>query len=127
MMHPVLGLLATQPHLLLEHAEAYADLVADDIGAVSTGWKRRLTFVAAALCCAGVAAVLTGVAVMLWAITPEVRAQTPWALIIVPLLPTLATLACLMAARAAGSRSAFHNVRQQVQADMAMLREVSQK
>lgn len=126
MLHPVLGLIATQPQLLIEHAEAYADLVADDIGALTNGWRRRLALSAVALCCVGVAAVLAGVAVMLWALTPALQLHAAWVLIAVPLAPCVVALCCLIAMRARNHRGTFSNLREQVQADLAMLREVSQ-
>jgi len=46
-------------------------------------------------------------------------------LIAVPLVPILAALACAMAAQASGERAAFDELRVQVRADMAMLREAS--
>jgi hypothetical protein len=122
-MHPLLHLIATQPHLLADHAEAYAELLAAEIGNVSAGWKRRALLNAVALCCLGVAAVLAGTALMLWAVIPAAEIHAPWALWAAPLLPAIAACLCLMAARVREAGSGFDNVRRQVQADIAMLRE----
>lgn len=123
MMYFLLHLIATQPHLLADHAEAYAELLATEVDRVSTAWRRRAMLHAVALCCLGVAAVLAGVALMLWAVTPAASMQAPWALIAAPLLPIAVAAWCLMAARSEGGGRAFDVIRQQMKADMAMLRE----
>lgn len=124
-MHPLLHLIATRPHLLADHAEAYAELVAAEIGSVSAAWKRRAMLNAVALCCLGVAAVLAGVALMLWAVIPAAPVQALWVLIAVPLVPMAMAVWCVLAAQPQGDDGPFDNVRRQVKADMAMLREVS--
>lgn len=124
-MHPLLHLIATRPQLLADHAQAYAELLATEIGNVSAAWKRRAILNAVALCCLGVAAVLAGVALMLWAVTPATQLEAPWALIAVPLLPIAVAVGCLLAARAKGDGTPFAGVRRQIEADRAMLREMS--
>jgi hypothetical protein len=123
LMHPLLRLVASQPQLLVDHAEAYAELVTVEVGAASAGWTRRVVLNAAGLCGLGVAAVLAGVAAMLWAALPGPGMQAPWVLIVVPLLPLAGALGCLGRARAHGRGVAFDALRRQVQADLAMLRE----
>ncbi len=125
MIHPLLHLIATQPHLLADHAEAYADLLGEEIGSASALWKRRAVLNAVALCSLGGSAVLGGVALMLWAVIPPADIQAPWALIVAPLLPLAVAVACLLAAKANPQAGSFDNVRRQVKADVAMLREVS--
>lgn len=125
MIHPLLQLIATQPQLLADHAEAYAELMASEIGAVAAVWKRRAVLNAIALCCLAVAAILAGVALMLWAVIPAAQMQAPWALIAAPLPPAAAALWCLMAARLQGDGGALENLRRQFAADVEMLREVA--
>ncbi len=125
MLHPLLQLIATQPQLLAEHAEAYAEMVAAQIGTVSAVWKRRAMLNAVALCCLSVAAGLAGVALMLWAVIPPADIQAPWALLAGPLLPAAAAAACLVAARAGDTVGSFDALRQQLRADILMLREAS--
>lgn len=125
MLHPLLHLVATQPQLLADHAEAYAELVAAEIGSVSGVWKRRAALNAVALCCMGVGAVLAGVALMLWAVIPAADIQAPWALLAAPALPIVTAVICLVAARAAVDTGGFDRLRQQLQADIVMLREVA--
>ena len=125
MMHPLLHLVATQPQLLADHAEAYAELVAAEIGTASAAWKRRALLNAVALCCLVVAVVLAGVALMLWAVIPAAQMHAAWVLIAAPLLPVAVALGCLLAARAQDEGGVFENLRRQMKADMAMLREMS--
>jgi uncharacterized membrane protein YqjE len=124
MVHPLLRLVATQPQLLLDHAEAYADLLSEEISHLSGTWKRRALLHAAALCNLVVATVLAGVALMLWAVVPFSEMQAPWALVAAPLLPIALAIGCLAAARQHTS-DAFDQLRKQLKADMGMLREES--
>lgn len=124
-MHPLLRLIATQPHLLADHAEAYAELLEAEVGQLSSAWKRRAVLNAVALCSLGVSAVLAGVALMLWAVIPAASIQAPWALVAAPLLPFGVAALCLLAARPQVGAGGFDKLRQQVKADMLMLREAS--
>jgi hypothetical protein len=124
MIHPLLRLIATQPQLLADHAEAYAGLVGEELGRVTTNWKQRAALSALALCLGGVAAVLAGVALMLWAVLPPSSLQAPWALIAAPATPAVVALVCLLVARRP-VEPRFAALRQQVSADLVMLRQVS--
>lgn len=125
-MHPLLQLIATKPQLLFDHVEAYGDLVSSEARYISTMWKRRILLTAIALCGLGVGAVLAGVALMLWAVIPAAQIQAPWALVAAPLLPLALALGCIIYARNHNQDSAFDTIREQVNADLAMLREVNQ-
>lgn len=124
-MHPLLHLIATQPNLLADHAEAYADLLGEELSAASTQWKRKAMLGAVALCCLGVGAVLTGVALMLWAVIPPENMNAPWALIVAPLVPLVAAAVCAVNANGAPRQNAFDTIRQQLREDAAMLRQAS--
>lgn len=124
-MHPLIRLIATEPQLLADHAEAYATLVSAEFGTASSALKRRAVLGAAALCCLGVAAVLGGVALMFWGLVPLANSQAPWVLIVAPVVPAVLAGVCLVAARAPTDAGAFDNVRSQVKADMAMLRDLA--
>lgn len=124
-MHPLLHLAARQPQWLAEHAEAYADLVADEIATASQAFGRRALLNAVALCSLGVAAVLAGVALMLWAVIPAADIQAPWALVLAPLLPVLVAAICLLASRQPGKGHAFDTLREQLKADFVLLREMA--
>lgn len=122
-MHPMLHLIASRPLLLANHAGAYAELINAEAQAFITSGKRRALLMVAALLSLGVAAVLAGVALMLWGVVPQVNLQAPWVLVAVPVIPALLGLACFFSARSASSTSGFDNLRAQVQADMAVLTE----
>lgn len=124
MIHPLLRLVATRPDLLADHAEAYAGLLGEEVGRVATGWKRRIALQAVALCMAGVAVVLGGVALMLWAALPAASLQLPWALWAVPATPALLALVCVLVAHGPAN-DGFALLKQQLAADLVMLRQVS--
>jgi uncharacterized membrane protein YqjE len=124
MIHPLLRLVATQPQLLADHAEAYAGLVGEEIGRTAASLKQRVLLGAIALCLVGVAAVLTGVSLMLWAVIPTASVQASWALIAAPAVPALIAVVCGLIGRQAPS-DRFAELKQQVAADLVMLREVS--
>jgi uncharacterized membrane protein YqjE len=123
-MHPLLKLLATRPQLLAEHARGYAELTAAELARAAPLWKRQALLSALALFGLLAALLLAGVALMLWAALPAQPMQAPWLLVAVPLLPLAAAIACLAALRARKKRDTFGNLRQQLNADLAMLREV---
>lgn len=125
MLYTLLRLSLTQPRLLADHADAYAELVTAEMRSAAALWQRRLWLHALTLCCLGVAAVLAGVAWMLWLVTPMEDIRTPWALMAAPLLPCAVALWCWLQVRASGSAAVFDNLLQQVRADIAMLRAVS--
>ena len=125
MIHPLLRLIATEPHLLGDHVEAYADLVGDEVKKTSTAWGLRIGLYLAALCLFGVGLVFTGVALMLWGALPTLGDQAPWLLVAVPVVTFAAMIACILFARSRPIENAFDNVKKQLNADMAMLREVS--
>ncbi|MES2947121.1 MAG: hypothetical protein V4858_01130 [Pseudomonadota bacterium] len=126
MLHPLYRLILAQPGLLGNHAMAYAELLAADLGTLSQHWKRRLILNLLVVCSLGVAAVLAGVALMLWAVVPAIQSPWAWVLLLVPLLPLVLAAVCAMAATNAddGNHRALVELRKQVHADVAMLREM---
>ncbi len=124
MIHPLLRLVATQPHLLADHAEAYAGLVGEEVTQTVVGIKRRVLLSAVALGLLAIAAVLVGVALMLWAVVPPADMQAPWALLAAPGAPAVGGIICLLIGRSQPGDT-FAGLRQQLAADMVLLREVS--
>ena len=124
MIHPLLRLIATQPQLLADHAESYADLVGEELGKTTAVWKRRVLLNATALCLVGVAAVLGGVALMLWAALPAISIHAPWALVAAPALPALAALWCGYEGQRE-TDDVFKELKEQIATDLLMLRQVS--
>jgi hypothetical protein len=123
MLYTLARLIVKQPKLLAGHAQAYAELMWAEIGRVSMLWKRRFVWNALALIGFAVAAVLGGIALMLWAVVPPEHIQAPWVLVGVPLLALAGALGCLLAAHGQDEDVAFETVRQQWLADMLILRE----
>jgi len=124
MIHPLLRLIATQPQLLADHAEAYAGLVGEEVSKAATVWKRKAALSAVALCMGGVSLVLIGVAAMLWAVSPADHVHAAWALIAAPAVPAVIAVLCILLSRS-GEADAFVDLKQQVAADLSLLREVS--
>ncbi len=125
MIHPLLRLAATEPHLLGDHVEAYASLVGEEISKASTSWMTRIGLYLVGLCMVGVGLVLIGVALLLCAALPSSDYPAPWAMIVIPLTPFVIAVVCVIAARSMRIDKAFDTVRKQLNADLAMLREVS--
>ncbi len=126
MIHPLLALVATQPQLLVDHAEAYAELATAELALASAGWRRQAIWTAGLVACAVIALTLAGVALMLWAVSPPADVRAPWALWGTPLLAVLLAIVCGLAARPSADR-AFDLLRQQLHADVRMLREAGRR
>ena len=125
MIHPLLRLITSEPHLLGDHVEAYADLVGEEAKKTAAAWGLRVALFAASLALLIVALVLTGVAIMLWAAVPAGDLHAPWVLVAVPAITFVLAAGCILYARKSPVENAFDNVKKQLSADMAMLREVS--
>ncbi len=121
-MHPLLTLIATRPQLLADHAQAHAGLFYEEFGQSFATWRRWAMLQAAALCCVSVAAVLGGVAMMLWAVTPTLLVQAPWILWVMPLMPLFVAILCVWIASRQSPTDAIGNLGRQMGADMTMLR-----
>jgi hypothetical protein len=87
MMHPVFRLIAAQPMLLAGHVGAYAGLVSEELLTSAAAVQRRLLWQLAGALSLSVAAVLAGVALLLWASLPPGSAPAGWLFVVTPLLP----------------------------------------
>lgn len=87
-IHPLLKLAMTQPHLLGDHVEAYAALVGEEAKKVSSSLAVRIGLYAGAGVLALIGLVLAGVALLLRASISPVDYPAGWALLIVPLTPS---------------------------------------
>jgi hypothetical protein len=125
MIHPLLRLAATQPHLLGDHVEAYAALVGEEVSKVSTSLMMRVGLYLGALVLFAIGLTLVGVALMLRGTVPATDYSAGWALFVVPLTPFVLAAICVVVARAKPIEKPFDTVKKQLNADMAMLREVS--
>lgn len=125
MLHPALRLLAARPQWLGEHAQAYAELVAAEVEVAAAQTRRALLLGTVALAAVGVAATLAGVGLMLWAVTPTLLPTTQAFLLAVPMLPLGVAGVAWLAQRRSWRTATFAALREQLQADLAMLREGS--
>ena len=125
MIHPLLRLAASEPHLLGDHVEAYASLVGEEVSKASTSWVTRIGLYVVAVAMIAVGLVLVGVSLLLVAAIPASGFPAPWALIVVPLVPFVLAAVCVLVARSKPAVSGFEKIKNQLNADMAMLREVS--
>jgi len=125
MLHPLLKLVATRPDLLTDHAQAYAELVGDEFGRSMTHWRERALYTSLAGGLGLLGLTFAGVAVMLWAVTPPAQMVAPWALVATPALPLVAAIVCWLRSRSRPLDKPFEIVKQQMHADLSMLREVS--
>ena len=124
MIHPLLRLAVKQPHLLADHLSAYAALAGEDVSKVSSSLALKIGLYASAGVLALLGLVLIGVALLLVAATPSVD-HTTWALIVVPLTPFVLAGIMVLVARSRPVEKAFDTLKGQLNADMAVMREVS--
>lgn len=125
MFHAIFRLVTSQPQLLAEHAEGYADLIAQELQAASARWKRSVMLGTVGAISALVMLMLAGVALMLWAVTPDAAMRAPWLLLVVPAVPAVVAFGYWSALSSQAKGSGFATLREQLAADAAMLREVS--
>ncbi len=110
---------------MADHAQAYAELMAAEFGEASTAVVRRLIVGGAGLLCLLVAAILAGTALLLCAVTTAAQIQASWALIVVPLVPLVASITCMVWMRAQQPLRPLVELRRQARSDLDMLRESS--
>ncbi len=120
----MLTLLVTQPQLLLDHAQGYAELVVQELGAARAVWRRSALLYVVALHSLSAAAILAGVALLLWAVIPGAQIHAMWALWCTPLLPFALGMACLRLVGRKTQVEPFAALHVQLLKDLAMLRDV---
>jgi hypothetical protein len=125
MIHPLFRLLVSEPQMLADHVEAYAELVTEEAGAVAQGVKRRMLLHAASLVGIVLGVLFGAVALMIWAAAPDDTMRAPWVLWAVPGVPLIAGIACHFLARKPAEESrGMKVIREQLAADAEMLRSV---
>ena len=128
MIRPLLQMMATEPELLTEHLHCYAELLGEEVGSYQGQFKRHWTLFAVLALLVTVTLILTGVALMLWLITPSVQLQQlklPWAFWLVPaaMFVLCAVVSILMKRKR--RPPGFLALRQQIAADIAMFKEAT--
>ena len=127
-IHPLIHLAARHPELLAEHGEAYAALVAKEISDWRTSLVRRVVLAAVALLTAGLSLLFIGIALMLWAASPDGEdLRSIGVLFAVPGVMVVVSIAAALFAKGGATASAFADLKKQFSADLRMLREVKAK
>jgi uncharacterized membrane protein YqjE len=121
-MHPLFELLLARPQLLADHAQAYGALFTEELGEARAALQRWALWRAVTLCSLFSAAILAGMALMLWAMLPASPMQAGWVLLVTPLLPLVVAVVCWPLAKKNGTPPLFDLMRAQIRADKAMLR-----
>ena len=113
----VWALIHQRPDLLLEHVQAYADLLRNESSAWAGFWIVKLMWYTGAVLLAGVGLTLTGVAVMLAGVVPVATVM----LVSVPAVTLLAAGLCWWAAARGPAAPGLDEARAQWEADRSML------
>ena len=123
MLHPIFHLIATQPQLLGNHAQAYSELIGTELAVQSGAWIRRALLGAVMLGLLCVAVVLAGVALMFWITQMNaIPSATLWVLASVPAVPAVMAAVCGVILLNGHTEPAFAELRRQARADIALLR-----
>lgn len=125
MLHPLVRLIATRPHLLAEHVGGYVDLLRVQTHDVMQMARTRAVLSAGMGAGAVLGLTLAGVALLLFAVVPTAEMPHPWLLLLAPALPLFATVACWWLLRQQPPLTAMDALRDQLAADVALLREAS--
>ncbi len=127
MIHPLFRLLVSEPRMLAEHAEAYAELVSEEAGAVAQRMKRKVILHAVSGVAFLLTLILACVGLMLWAALPATDMRSPWGVLAVPVVALAIGVVAHLAARSrAGEERGMKVIREQLAADAAMLRSVTE-
>ena len=110
-----------QPHLLTAHLIGYVDLVRDSAADSLAHLRRRAMLVVA--CWSGllVAAVLLGLALMLWGSAAPGAMARPWVLFVVPAVPLVLALTAMASLKSSVASPLWTALRAQLAADLSLL------
>ncbi len=122
MIHPIFIMMAKKPGLFLEHADAYADLVAAELACWRNRLQQRATLTVAVVLFAMLGLGLTGVAGLLAAALPMNTMPIPWLLWALPLAPLLLAAFFGWRVRQLGADNTFNTLREQIAQDLATLK-----
>ncbi|HSW04630.1 hypothetical protein [Aquabacterium sp.] len=127
MIHPLFRLLATQPEVLAEHLGAYAQLASAEVSEAALAVRARAVFMMAMVLFILLGLGLGGVALLLLAALPISVMPAPWLLAVVPLTPLALAVGCWAALQQRPLARSFAQLREQMAADAALLREAGQR
>lgn len=118
MLHPLFSTLIQRPDLLAGHVSAYAALFNQEMKAIGTNVAMRIAAWALAVLCGFLFLSLAGVAVMLGFVTNQFH----WALVAVPGIALLLTIAAFLKARQPMPQEHFPELKAQLDSDVDALR-----
>lgn len=121
MLHPFISTLIRRPNLLIDHLAGYADLIREEASEAGVDLVERLVAWVMVVIGATVFLILSGVALMLGAVT----GQFHWALVAVPLVMLVLVVLAVLKARKPVIRNHFAEVKAQVDRDAQALRSAS--
>lgn len=124
-IHPLLRLVVGHPHLIGNHVHAYMGLARAELGKLSSALLLRVGLLAGAALLGLLGLLLVGVALLLRASVPSSDYPAGWALVVVPLLPLVAAVVMVLIARSKPVDTGLKTLKQQLDADVSMLREGS--
>lgn len=120
MLPPLLRIMINEPRLLVEHAEAYSDLIVQEARLWQKNLQRRWMLKIASAVSLFFSLLFTGVALMIGAAT----AHPHWILIVVPMIPLLAFIILLiLIANEDKSETPFAATKTQFCNDISMFKE----
>lgn len=125
MLHPLIRLLATRPHLLAEHMGGYAHLLRVQVQDALVLARVRAVLAAGIGVGAMLGTALAGVAVMLLGAIPLAQMPAPWLLAVAPAIPLLGAGACWLLLQQQPPMVSLDALRDQLAADAALLREAN--
>jgi hypothetical protein len=107
--------------LLATHVGAYAGLALEELTLAGSALKRQLMRQLLGLLFLSVAAVLCGVAVLLWVFLPGAAAGPVWVFVMTPLVPALLAVLLLWRPRQRHPQAPLMRLRLQLLEDVALL------
>jgi len=127
MLHPFYKTLASEPQLVLEHASAYLQLAGAETSEALQQWRLRVLMGAVVLLGLCLSLALAGGALLMLSAHPWATLAQPWLLVVTPLLPLLPAVAGLLWLRAARAVRPFELLREQWALDLQLMSQAEQK
>jgi len=118
MLHPIFSVLIHKPELLVDHVAGYAALMREEASTVGLQVAQRAIAWGVVLMGLLVFLLLTGVAIMLGAVSDRFH----WALVVTPAVPLLLAIGAFTVARRKLPEKAFTELKAQLDADAEVLR-----
>lgn len=118
-----LEILAARPQLVVEHGQAYAQLLGEESAEALASWRRRFLLYLLMGLSLLLALVLAGVAGLIAAAVPVEGMPMPWLLVALPTVPLLVAVISWAVARKEQEKI-FAGLQEQLRADAGLLQEM---